>query len=611
MPALAESTSAQCSAEIIDISAAKAGPDGRKSENLRWEAVTLPNYWNQLHSEYSDEVWYRIHWRQTCSEAGHNPVALLIQTINMAGEVFVNDHFLWRDKSLTEPLSRSWSMPRYWVLHDAWLTEGINTLWVKTVGVKGQALGLGSVIIGEPTQVQSIYDNYWWRQRTLYVANVIVSGVIGILFFCIWIIRRDQTYYGWYAFSSLFWLVFIANVLVTTPWPFSDSVTFVRVNAIALLLNIACFCMFTLRFGELVLKRYERFLWGIFSVFIVALAFTPQDYLGAIQISSVLVAVGFFLFNCLQFPVLTFRKRNNEYFLFSICLIVLFMTIPYDALLLFRPDPEKFPILPYANIVITLCLAGILGLRQAHNVRRIEQFNVELAESIANARSELAVTLEREHFLELKNAKLRERLDIAHDLHDGIGGTLVHMMAKVEQGSEQVHRPQVISMLKLLRDDLRQTIDHNSSPSTKVPATPQEWIAPLRHRFSILFDELGIKSDWQFPSAWRSTPSTLQCLALTRVVEEALTNLIKHSRAQQVCFRLQQQSPNELVLELEDDGIGFDVLAVQTANISVGMRSMSTRILKVGGRLEIASTPGRTIVKVIMATNIISDSHGH
>jgi two-component system sensor histidine kinase UhpB len=137
MPALAKTTTAQCSAEIIDISAAKAGPDGRKSENLRWEAVTLPNYWNQLHSEYSDEVWYRIHWRQTCSETGHNPVALFIQTINMAGEVYVNDHFLWRDKNLTEPLSRSWNMPRYWVLHNAWLTEGINTLWVKAVGVKG------------------------------------------------------------------------------------------------------------------------------------------------------------------------------------------------------------------------------------------------------------------------------------------------------------------------------------------------------------------------------------------------------------------------------------------------------------------------------------------
>ncbi len=172
-----------------------------------------------------------------------------------------------------------------------------------------------------------------------------------------------------------------------------------------------------------------------------------------------------------------------------------------------------------------------MGLRHAHNVRRIEQFNVELADNVAKARAELATTLEREYALALSNTRLRDRLDIAHDLHDGIGGSLVHMMASVEQGNGPVNRPQVVSMLKLIRDDLRQTIDSNSSPSIKVPATPLEWIAPLRHRFTALFDELGIKSEWVFPDQWLNPPNTLQCYALTRIVEEALTNVIKHSRA--------------------------------------------------------------------------------
>ena len=45
---------------------------------------------------------------------------------------------------------------------------------------------------------------------------------------------------------------------------------------------------------------------------------------------------------------------------------------------------------------------------------------------------------------------------------------------------------------------------------------------------------------------------------------------------------------------VEDDGAGFDVAAVCQAGISVGMRSMSTRIARVGGSLRIDSAPGRT-----------------
>ena len=74
----------------------------------------------------------------------------------------------------------------------------------------------------------------------------------------------------------------------------------------------------------------------------------------------------------------------------------------------------------------------------------------------------------------------------------------------------------------------------------KPPATPREWIAPLRHRYTQLFDELGIEVRWDVPASWIVPPSALQCLALTRLIEEGLTNVIKHSRAGRVAVRLAQ-----------------------------------------------------------------------
>lgn len=197
----------------------------------------------------------------------------------------------------------------------------------------------------------------------------------------------------------------------------------------------------------------------------------------------------------------------------------------------------------------------------------------------------------------LSNALLQERLRMTHDLHDGLGGELVHMIASVEQGHESLSKAQVLAMLKLVRNDLRQSIDTNTSTQVRVPATPQEWLAPLRRRFNDLLEALGMRGYWQFPQHWQQPPSSLQYLALTRLIEEALTNVIKHSQAREVFLSLTQPQPDELLLEIRDDGVGFDVQAVEASGLGVGMRSMAVRVARVGGLLGIESAPGRTVLK--------------
>ena len=201
----------------------------------------------------------------------------------------------------------------------------------------------------------------------------------------------------------------------------------------------------------------------------------------------------------------------------------------------------------------------------------------------------------------LSNARLQERLNLTHDLHDGLGGALVHMIASVEQGTGELSKPQVLSMLKLIRNDLRQTIDSNSSAQVRVPAYLHEWLAPLRHRFNNLFDALNVRCDWQYCEQWRTPPNGLQFLALTRLIEEALTNVIKHSRARHVQLSILQPQANELILAIEDDGVGFDVSEVNASGLGIGMRSMAVRIARVGGLLDIASQPGRTVLSAKLA----------
>jgi signal transduction histidine kinase len=77
--------------------------------------------------------------------------------------------------------------------------------------------------------------------------------------------------------------------------------------------------------------------------------------------------------------------------------------------------------------------------------------------------------------------------------------------------------------------------------------------------------------------------------ALYRILQEALSNVVKHSGASQVHVLLEQRG-EELYLSVEDNGAGFDVAAADSSRF--GLRGMRERAESLGGRLEIASQPG-------------------
>jgi signal transduction histidine kinase len=74
-----------------------------------------------------------------------------------------------------------------------------------------------------------------------------------------------------------------------------------------------------------------------------------------------------------------------------------------------------------------------------------------------------------------------------------------------------------------------------------------------------------------------------------RIAQEALQNALRHAQASRVAIRLRADD-GRLVLEVEDDGVGFDPGVVRSR--SLGLTSMEERAQRLGGTLEIRSTPG-------------------
>ena len=78
---------------------------------------------------------------------------------------------------------------------------------------------------------------------------------------------------------------------------------------------------------------------------------------------------------------------------------------------------------------------------------------------------------------------------------------------------------------------------------------------------------------------------------ILRIAQEALQNVLKHAQAQHVVVTLRRDDGG-LLLEVEDDGVGFDPAAPETRSRRLGLTSMEERARRLGGTLEIDSVPG-------------------
>ena len=84
---------------------------------------------------------------------------------------------------------------------------------------------------------------------------------------------------------------------------------------------------------------------------------------------------------------------------------------------------------------------------------------------------------------------------------------------------------------------------------------------------------------------------------LYRVAQEALHNIVKHARASSVYLRLGQTTSREVVLEVRDNGVGFDPARSFPGHL--GLRSMQERIRSLDGTFQLESMPGQgTCIRV-------------
>ncbi|MFT4197794.1 MAG: 7TM diverse intracellular signaling domain-containing protein, partial [Pseudoxanthomonas sp.] len=562
-----------------------------------WQPVSLPDSWTRRWPGYDGVVWYRLRWQRGCAA----PVAFALDYLNMAGAFYVNDQLLWRDVSLVEPFSRSWNMPRYARLPDALVHPGSNTLTVAVSGLAAYSPGLGTVTLGTPATVYPVYRREHLLRRTLSLVTVTTALTLTVFFCVLWLMRRRETIFGWFALMMLAWCVYALNLVVTAPSPFATTHGWERVMSLALIVFASSFVVFAWRLLGQRRPRLEGGLWAAALLQGAVLLLAPAAYLGPVRTVLSVASVSLFLAGCIQVLVAALRRRGGgEVGILAVCMAGFIGMGVHDLLVFLDVLDSNLYYSALGAQLLVVSMALVLAGRFARSMRRIEGFSAELEATVARTREELRRTLEHGHALAIENAHMSGRLALARDLHDGLGGTLVGAIARIEHGGAAAPPAQWLALLKDLREDLRQVIDANTSHTTPVPTTPEEWLAPLRSRYGQMCEETGIAAAWEVPAAWPRPLTPLQALALTRVLQEACTNVLKHSQARTLRVCLDAAPEGVLRLAVEDDGVGFEADPARQGSGGVGLASMAERMQRIGASLDIHSRPGGTRLVVLL-----------
>jgi signal transduction histidine kinase len=269
-----------------------------------------------------------------------------------------------------------------------------------------------------------------------------------------------------------------------------------------------------------------------------------------------------------------------------------------------HPDMRSF-----LGVPITSPDGAIIGafyLTEKTDADAFDEEDQELIELLA-AHASIAITNARLYERSRELSILSERNRLALELHDVVSQKLFSVMLTAEAASTQMDRDPVAARAQLerVREITREALDELRSLilGLRPPELERDGLeATLRKEVEMLARTHGTDIQLEVASGFAGDGGDCD-LAVLRIAHEALNNAIRHARAEHVMVRLARHD-GELVVEVADDGVGFDPHAPDLRSRHLGLTSMEERARESGGRLRIKSSPGAgTTVRIELAEN--------
>jgi signal transduction histidine kinase len=225
---------------------------------------------------------------------------------------------------------------------------------------------------------------------------------------------------------------------------------------------------------------------------------------------------------------------------------------------------------------------------------RFTDNDLRLAETFAS-RAAVAVDLSqriaRDSLRRIVDAQELERRRLARELHDETGQALSSILLGLKALEEKVESDEARRAVSDVRELVVATLHDVRRLAVELrPKVLDDFgLVPALERLIEAFGaQTGIGVRFESGLSAERLPAEMET-ALYRIVQESLTNIVKHSRARNVSVVLIRK-PGAVAAVIEDDGQGFDPASVRDGGF--GLDGMRERVGLLDGRFQVESVPG-------------------
>jgi signal transduction histidine kinase len=259
---------------------------------------------------------------------------------------------------------------------------------------------------------------------------------------------------------------------------------------------------------------------------------------------------------------------------------------------------------------LLLSQAAELAAHRENLAGLVEQRTTELSAANEQLRLEIAERLQAEETLkesdkqiwqisaQLLMAQEIERKRISMELHDGLGQALNVMKLRIRLVENGLDEEQVAA-----REDCENLLEYLNEVIEDVRRLSRDLSPAILEDLGLTSALRWLVSNFRKSNAMKATLDIAEidglfpenhCITIYRVVQEALTNVGKHSRAGNVSISIRRHD-DKVTFSVEDDGKGFDTLEPAQRDVSergVGLTTMNERVRMMGGVFELWSREG-------------------
>lgn len=513
--------------------------------------------------------------------------ALYIPKLSDDAQITLNGHALRVfDKDMKAP-KRYWNRPNFITVPTSLLVVGVNNVQMSLAGYPQEGVDLYPFYLGPAAVLEPAYN---WRYATSVYAARFGLGIMLVLSIALGALALSQKInhtYLWLCLSCLAACIILIHYSMDTShlpyklwsglWPFAISA------------YVYAILKFSNRFLNTAVPTNERPYLVFLCLYLLSILIVPEAY--SFTISTVLgLGTGFFAINILMiyWRNRTQTKQIDFYLLFSCLSLAValgFYTLCFHIL---NDPPRNQPLFHFMPIIMTSVCLWMIVSDLIQSLTRYEALTQSQQQTIEDKTQELTDSFEKLALAEKSKVIDEERKRIMLDLHDGLGGQLVSALAYME--NKQVVDKKLKTALEDALRDLALMLD-----SLETEDSISTLLGMLRTRLEDLLAEHGLEFNWQIADEPKlPQPGPSQNLNLLRIVQEAITNVIKHGKATHITIASDSTS-----VTITDNGKGFDIERATQENTGHGIMGMQNRAKQIGAIIELSSSSAGSSIKLI------------